>query len=370
MSSFVWNRIENILVGTHYKFEYRPKIAFFDMDSTLILVKSGKKFAQNSDDWKLFSGNVTNKLNTLYADQYCIVIISNQKGLKTIDDQSTWKEKIEKIHNSIQIPIKVFASLADDIYRKPNIGLFNIIKESVDNISISASFYCGDAAGRQGDHSDCDLKFALNCNLNFYLPEHLFDGENNNVPKVQYPIDLYSIGNNTNNNEVIELNFENNTEPFKSKNRELVIMLGYPGSGKSSYVRNNMSGYIVVNMDTLKSKKKCLSVCEFGMKNGQSVVIDNTNPDKKTRKEYIDLALKYKFSVRCIHIITNEGLSKHNAQYRAINSNNTIKTVPELVYRIHNKRYEPIDMKGEKINEYIKVNPVLINDPNYMMYYY
>lgn len=37
-----------------------------------------------------------------------------------------------------------------------------------------ASFYVGDAAGRAGDHSDTDRKWAVNAKLKFMVPEEHF----------------------------------------------------------------------------------------------------------------------------------------------------------------------------------------------------
>ena len=39
---------------------------------------------------------------------------------------------------------------------------------------LAASFFVGDAAGRPGDHSDCDSAFAKAVGLPFYLPEAAF----------------------------------------------------------------------------------------------------------------------------------------------------------------------------------------------------
>lgn len=36
------------------------------------------------------------------------------------------------------------------------------------------SFFVGDAAGRSGDHSDTDRKWAHNAGLPFYVPEECF----------------------------------------------------------------------------------------------------------------------------------------------------------------------------------------------------
>lgn len=69
----------------------------------------------------------------------------------------------------------------------------------------------------------------------------------------------------------------------KSDKQEVVVFVGSPGSGKSSFFRGHMDGYVHVNNDTLKTKKKCLNVAEAALKEGKSCVIDNTNRDPPTR---------------------------------------------------------------------------------------
>jgi bifunctional polynucleotide phosphatase/kinase len=42
----------------------------------------------------------------------------------------------------------------------------------------------------------------------------------------------------------------------------MVIFVGSPGSGKSTFLHNYMSKYSRVNRDTLKTKEKCYKVAE------------------------------------------------------------------------------------------------------------
>ena len=62
----------------------RKKVAAFDLDSTLIVTKSGNQFPSNENDWKLIQETVLKrKLGSLINDGYCIVVISNQVSLLT-----------------------------------------------------------------------------------------------------------------------------------------------------------------------------------------------------------------------------------------------------------------------------------------------
>jgi bifunctional polynucleotide phosphatase/kinase len=81
------------------------------------------------------------------------------------------------------VPIRVLAALNKyDIYRKPNVGMYQVVKQLYEEkglaVDLENSLFVGDAAGRLGggkgkvkDHSDTDYKFALNVGVKFVTPE-------------------------------------------------------------------------------------------------------------------------------------------------------------------------------------------------------
>jgi bifunctional polynucleotide phosphatase/kinase len=86
-----------------------------------------------------------------------------------------------------------------------------------------------------------------------------------------------------------------NPDELISKDPELVISIGFPASGKSTFAKKYFvsKGYVHINQDTLKTKAKCIKATEEALKNGKSVIVDNTNPSAKVRKEYSVIAAKY-----------------------------------------------------------------------------
>lgn len=104
------------------------------------------------------------------------------------------------------------------------------------------------------------------------------------------------------------------------KEPELIICVGYPASGKSSFVKTHIvpHGYVYVNQDTLKTRDRCVKACKEGLASGKSVIVDNTNPEASTRRLYIQLAKEAKVPVRCFYFGENEGLAQHNNYYRAL----------------------------------------------------
>jgi DNA 3'-phosphatase len=163
------------------------QVAAFDLDGTLIVTKSGKKFSQDATDWKFFDrlNKLKSKLETLISQPDIttkIVIFSNQngvtKGYATIDQIHT---KVENILEQLQIPCSVYLSMKDDLMRKPRTGAWQMFMSRQRQIDFTKSFYCGDAAGRPKsgslrvkDFASTDYKFALNIGIQFYTPEQFF----------------------------------------------------------------------------------------------------------------------------------------------------------------------------------------------------
>jgi bifunctional polynucleotide phosphatase/kinase len=328
------------------------KIAAFDLDGTLIKTKSGKTFPVNIEDWKLLYEDVPNMIEKLNRKKYKIIIITNQSRLK---DSKEFIKKIENICEILKSVLAVFIATGTNKYRKPMTGFWD---EFIKNHH-KKSFYCGDGAGRKNDFSDTDFKFAKNLNINFFTPEMVF--KETHLPKEPYdskikyvPFDQIYIPN----------------RPFKPQEQEIIIMCGIPGSGKSTYAKNIIisHNYEYINNDTM-TKKNMENTISQAIKNKKSLIIDNTNLTEKSRKEYIDLAKKNNILCRCILFDVEKDIARHNMFYRYNKSNGTINIIPEIVYRMINKKYVKPD-KNEGFNEIIIINQEKIDDPLYNIYYF
>lgn len=102
---------------------------------------------------------------------------------------------------------------------------------------------------------------------------------------------------------------------------ELVVFVGYPCLGKSSFYRRHFQpiGYTHVNQDILKKREKCVQAVKESLRAGLSCVVgkppacslskpthlntDNTNRDFKTRKFYVDVARGLDVPIRCVPLI-------------------------------------------------------------------
>lgn len=88
--------------------------------------------------------------------------------------------------------------------------------------------------------------------------------------------------------------------PFNIKSsKQAIVFIGIQASGKSTFYKNLLyeHGYVHINLDTLRTRKKeemLLNEC-FNQK--ASFVIDNTNPTIEDRKKYILKAKQYEYEV-------------------------------------------------------------------------
>lgn len=368
-----WNIINNCLIigkfdDKNIKIGYDIGIAGFDIDSTLISTKSGKKLAKDKNDWIFYDNCVIKKLRK-YSSTHQLVFISNQKGLSgKKGDIDGWKYKIESICKKINRPILVFAGIQNDLYRKPLTGIWSeYIK-----CDKSKSFYCGDAGGLNDriiknikvkkDFSDSDIKFARNVGVKFiHRDEFIYDVKYNNtsISNIDYPIKFESIPKG---------NYE--FEPIDEQ--EIIINVGYPGSGKSYFTKNYIlkcNNYECVSLDELKTKSKLIKSLKKYISEGKSVVIDNTSPSLESRKLFIDIANKNNVKCRCIKFETSFDHAFHNNMYRYVKGD---RKVPIIAYRIYKKKFnEPELSEGfYQINEINFTLDENFNDPKYFQYYF
>ncbi|KAJ1309791.1 hypothetical protein OPQ81_006556 [Rhizoctonia solani] len=303
------------LYGIHLEQKPTSKVAIFDLDDTLITRKGVKKFSDDPDDWKLWTANVGDKLREAVSNGFSIVVMSNQAGLPVKDREAKWKQKIPKIAESAfsDIPFRIFAAKEKDGFRKPMLGMWDALVEEFkkENVVIdkAASYFVGDAAGRvkPKDHSVADRKLAHNMRIQFYTPDEYFKGQSQTLPPLFgfHPSKLEA------------------TEPIptltSTTTPEIVVFVGSPGCGKSSIYKKQFApaGYVHVNQDKLKDKKKCVKETERIVSEGGRCVIDNTNRDKATRAEYIEIAKRLNCPIRCVWFDIPPELAWHNNMYRA-----------------------------------------------------
>lgn len=334
--------------SNEFEFKNGMKIAGFDFDFTLVKTISGKKFPINENDWEFWDSSVLNKLTELSKNGYSLIIFSNQNGVGSGKNSSkSVTQRFKNFIDSTKLNWVCIAATQKDMLRKPSTGMWNLLFDDY-QINMKESFYVGDAAGRikPKDFSCSDRKFALNLKLDFYTPEEFFLNESKND---KFKIDGFN---------PLKYKIQPYTKlSFEKEEKEMIIMVGCPGSGKSKFARKYYKSYDYINQDTLKTRTKCLKEALNSIQESKSVIIDNTNPTSDLRKDYIDLAKKYKYKIKCYIMNFDKDLGKHMNCYRFKRGRGIKhKLIPDIVYNVYFKRYEEPTL-DEGIDEIKKIDP-------------
>ncbi|XP_053658768.1 uncharacterized protein F21D5.5 [Anopheles marshallii] len=340
------------------------KIAAYDMDGTLIKTKSGNVFPKSIDDWQIAFPEVPGKLKSLHRNGFKLVIFTNQagigKGKVRIED---FRQKIEALVRKLSVPMQVFISTGSGKYRKPRTGMWQTLCDSKnDGVPVDRvrSFYVGDAAGRpelkkpvkrKKDHSCADRLLAINVGITFLTPEQHFQ----NLPDSTWTkpeFDPKEVCSLAVNEQLLSPAGALLTKP----GQEVIVMVGFPGSGKSHFVRKHLApkGYEIVNRDTLGSWQKCVTHMEACLRKGKSVVIDNLSPDVETRKRYVLVANRAKIPVRCFLMDVGYKHARHNNEFREM-TDRSHSTISEMVFNSYKSKFQQ-PTQAEGFTEIVKVN--------------
>ena len=298
-----------IFPSTQIRFEDRPyRLALFDLDGTLIVSKSGKRWAADGDDW-VFRGDVPSVLQRYATDGWTVAIVTNQSEMSRARSTAGPLSKINSVLTALftanaWAPWCLVATGApsEATYRKPGRGLYDLLLSTLEHPTVNEVMMCGDAAGPASPRpeyrwSDSDAQFATAIGASFNTPDTIF-GLNAAEPK--------SV-------------------------RELVILVGNMGSGKSSSARRFAeAGYIHCEQDILGSTRATLRTATAGLENGKSVIVDASHATSKHRLPYIELARKHSVAVRILWHI------RDGRPYNATRE----KPVPEIAYAVYSKRFE------------------------------
>lgn len=376
------------------------KLAIFDLDYTLIVTKSGNTFAKDENDWTWYSKNVEMVCGKLYGYLgYKLVIVTNQAGIKQSPQAfDVFRKKMEQIVSALQksipnLELEVYCMNNKDIFRKPFPTVINV---NYKNIDMRNSFFCGDAIGISGDHSAADIGFAYNLDLMFYTPEELMDNLGSCfIFRGIYVMSIFV--------ECHIINIAKKTRAFKKEYEyipkddkpEFIIMVGYPGSGKSYIANKIRESYLmtdkpyeqfirskkinIVSLDALKTRPKLKKEIEKYLNLRETVIIDNTSPTPQDRKKLINIldgtGFRSSYNVRVVFVNRNrEDSFKLNCYryYVSYMKDKSIKFVPELVYKMIGKTIETPNVEKEGIDVLDVIDEDRLNIPcsiEYMMHF-
>jgi bifunctional polynucleotide phosphatase/kinase len=324
------------------------KIVGFDMDSTLVVPKSGAKFPSGPADWKWWNAAVVPTLQKYHNAGFKLVVFTNQAGIeKGKQKPGDITTKILALSKDAGVPLQAFVAAATNHWRKPHRAMWD---ELIDNHNkgvepdMSECIFVGDAAGRPKDWQPgavkdfgCgDRKFGLNIGAQFMTPEEFFLGLKTPAPFKMDSLDpakfLKSVagaGNGFTGSSITK------------SSQEMIVFCARPASGKSTFVRNHLASYTWVNRDTLKTPAKCVKVAREALAGGKSVVIDNTCPDAGTRSEYIGIAKEFGVPVRCFMFDLPKEVSEHLNFFREGFTKGEVRRVPDVGFNMWTSKHKP-----------------------------
>ena len=344
---------ENRFTLITFQDHFRPikvgglKVIFADLDHTLITPKGKYVFPKTIDDWKWKNEAVVPKLKAMYNDGYEIVIVSNQKKMSGADV----KTKATLIYDDLQLPFVFISGHSDLYYRKPQLGLWEVLLEYIlldaKNIDYTQSVFLGDSVA--------DLYFARNTGIPFIHTDMFFTGVPNKefakIEDKEHPLTNW-----------VSRDAKDILEPLlssKKSSKRFVIMVGSPASGKSYYSRKleMEAGYIRINKDDMKTDAAMLKAFDAGLEKGQNIVIDGTNATKEHRLKWISVARKASYHITIVWMNFPMPVVEFLDNYRISKNKNQDTHVPAVAMRVYYKKLEePTQLECDKLIEIKTIN--------------
>ena len=297
--------------------EFTGRIALFDIDGTLVHSRSGRRWAQDAEDWIWTSQAVPAHLDTLWRDGWTVALVSNQSMWNK--DPVHPKGKIESILSAIEASLgwKPWCCVAtqpkDTVYRKPARGMYDALLTALGTTigAVTQLQMCGDAVGSDDPFlpyhwSDSDKKFAETIGAKFLRPIDVF-GAAATAPAPSAAAAAATTA------------------------QELILLVGNPGSGKSTTAKHfaTSAGYVHVEQDVLGTKAKTLKAVKDALPSGKSVIIDATHGSFTNREPYLKLAKEKGLPVRILwHIRDGRSWNATRAS-----------PVPEVAYAVYSKYF-------------------------------
>lgn len=279
------------------------KIVIVDVDSALVPRKS-------ADASPAVPRNAVAKLSAVHKDGYMVVLVSSAPGHGARSPAQTeiCTRRMESIKAQLGIPVLVVET-GGARFRKPRTGVWDLVLEHNRDASgvlvvpdRAQCIFVGALAG-QDRESDVDIKFAANLGIQFMIPDQFFDGC---MMRLKYP------AHPTRDVPTVD-HFD--YSQF-GREHELVILVGPPGCGKSTFCRNPVfSGHLVISPEKFKVRAKMLAAIATS---AASVIVDRRNETLREREEFIKIARTRNMSVKVVHFDVSKALCRHLCAYREL----------------------------------------------------
>lgn len=136
----------------------------------------------------------------------------------------------------------------------------------------------------------------------------------------------------------------------RARGQELLVLVGLPGSGKTTLRDRHLDGYEVLSKDNRPGADRQIRELRALLKAGKSVVVDNTNASREERAPLLAVARAEGVPARAVLIDTPE------AEVRRRNAGRGAGKVPAVAINTIRKRLQP-PATGEGFASVVRATP-------------
>lgn len=144
---------------------------------------------------------------------------------------------------------------------------------------------------------------------------------------------------------------------------KVIILMGLPGSGKSSFTKL-LPSFITINQDKLGNRKFCENALVDQLSCSEDCIIDRTNITKAQRKYFIDIAKNFNAKIYCIFldipVLECIERAKKRAEHETLSClTNSEEKIIEVISKFNNTLELPDEKEGFDEIYYITNNDEL-----------
>ncbi len=346
----MWRRRDTLLFRLGGEWSAARPTAAFDFDSTLhrhrgrgppeaVVISVLSAFAAS---WNIaiFTNRAAPRRPTPNATHEMVVQGANLTSLETFLINL----------RAAGVSCDVFAATQSDVYRKPQIGAWDVYSELRGVVRRSSSFYCGDAAGRPGDFAASDRWFAHNAGLVFFVPEQIFGDLSPLTPPPPLRPGWAA-------HETLIADAKTAAATWETARTEtqcsadVVLMVGSPASGKSTFaglLAEGPSRFRLVAGDEFSSAAAFGRAVGAAAAARQPVVVDSTAATVATRSQICAQVHRAwpEAKIAAVWVRTPKTMCFHLDGVR-VASGAAARLLPRVAIHGYWKRLEPPDASRE-----------------------